>query len=213
MRKQQTREKILEAAREIFSEKGYHGTTVSDIIGKVGMAQGSFYNYFENKRSIFMELLEDFISKVEQAASSFHVNDVKDRNTYTVMAVSIAAAIGYVFQENEKLARIFFHEAMGIDEEINEIIDRAYRSLVATSLKFIRRGQEIGVIRKDIPAEIMAGANVGMGTFLVNRYLRGEYNEFRPEQLIITPVSIQLDGFLQENLDNKKDHENVQQPS
>lgn len=44
-RKEETREKIISAACELFSKYGYHNTQVMDIVKAVGMSAGTFYNH------------------------------------------------------------------------------------------------------------------------------------------------------------------------
>ena len=50
------REQILSAAREVFNEKGYETTTITDIVRRAGVAQGTFYLYFPSKREIVWAL-------------------------------------------------------------------------------------------------------------------------------------------------------------
>ena len=50
------REQILSAARAVFNEKGYETTTISDIVSRAGVAQGTFYLYFPSKREIVWAL-------------------------------------------------------------------------------------------------------------------------------------------------------------
>jgi len=50
------REAILQAARLVFAELGYGGTTVRDIIRRTDLATGTFYNYFDNKEQVFLAL-------------------------------------------------------------------------------------------------------------------------------------------------------------
>lgn len=49
-------EQILAAARKLFKEKGYDGTTIADIVQAAGVAQGTFYLYFSSKRDAFLAL-------------------------------------------------------------------------------------------------------------------------------------------------------------
>ncbi len=44
---------ILDAARQVFSERGYGATTVRDIIRRTNLATGTFYNYFDSKEAVF----------------------------------------------------------------------------------------------------------------------------------------------------------------
>lgn len=52
----QRRQQILSAARSVFDEKGYESATVSDIVTKAGVAQGTFYLYFDSKKGVVIEL-------------------------------------------------------------------------------------------------------------------------------------------------------------
>lgn len=59
--KQVRRDKIIEAATELFAEKGYHATSVNDIARQAGMTKGGIYWYFDSKRAIFMTILDEMI--------------------------------------------------------------------------------------------------------------------------------------------------------
>jgi len=50
------KEQILSAARRVLREKGYDRTTISEIVKEAGVAQGTFYLYFESKKAAVMEL-------------------------------------------------------------------------------------------------------------------------------------------------------------
>ena len=65
MLKKNRREEILHAAISAFSHKGYHDTSISDIIEKAGIARGTFYLYFENKRQIFDSVLDNLIVELD----------------------------------------------------------------------------------------------------------------------------------------------------
>src|SRR5579883_3499591 len=54
-----TRQRILEAAEEVFGEMGYYDASISEITRRAKVAQGTFYIYFHSKREIFAELVED----------------------------------------------------------------------------------------------------------------------------------------------------------
>ena len=55
-RRADIREQIVDAARELFSKKGYHNTQVSDIIRFVGMSANTFYAHFKDKKELFEEV-------------------------------------------------------------------------------------------------------------------------------------------------------------
>ena len=69
-RREQTKERnraaILAAAREVFSEQGYGGSAVRDIVRRTDLSPGTFYNYFRDKESIFLALVEQSTTRVRE---------------------------------------------------------------------------------------------------------------------------------------------------
>ncbi|KIL36986.1 TetR family transcriptional regulator [Cohnella kolymensis] len=53
---------ILQAAIEIISEKGLHSTSISDIVKRAGVAQGTFYLYFRSKNALIPAIAQNLIS-------------------------------------------------------------------------------------------------------------------------------------------------------
>ena len=64
------REQILAAARAVFDEKGYELATVSEIVRRAGVAQGTFYLYFESKKDIVISLARRPMELVAQRLRS-----------------------------------------------------------------------------------------------------------------------------------------------
>lgn len=64
-----TRAKVLEAAEQVFSEHGYHDASIVKITEAAGVAQGTFYLYFQSKKQVFDELVEDLNRRVRHAMS------------------------------------------------------------------------------------------------------------------------------------------------
>ncbi len=59
-----TRERILEAAEKLFSEKGYHSTNSKEIVSLAGVSIGSFYSYFKDKKTVFFSVLKRYNQRV-----------------------------------------------------------------------------------------------------------------------------------------------------
>ncbi len=59
----QTRAKIMTAAFELFAHKGIHGTNSKEIVKKANVSVGSFYSYFKNKKTLLLEMLEDYLER------------------------------------------------------------------------------------------------------------------------------------------------------
>jgi TetR/AcrR family transcriptional regulator, transcriptional repressor for nem operon len=51
---QQVRDRIIQAAVTVFSEKGYHRATISDVVRQSGLSVGAIYTHFKNKEELFL---------------------------------------------------------------------------------------------------------------------------------------------------------------
>jgi AcrR family transcriptional regulator len=56
-----TRDRIIESARYLFWEKGFAGTSMSDLLAHAGVNSGSFYHFFESKEGLLRAVLETYI--------------------------------------------------------------------------------------------------------------------------------------------------------
>lgn len=59
--REKTKSKILEHSLRLFAEKGYHGTSISDIAKAAGVSKGLAYNYFESKQDIVESILNQIL--------------------------------------------------------------------------------------------------------------------------------------------------------
>jgi AcrR family transcriptional regulator len=60
----QTREAVEQAARKLFAERGFHGTTLADITSAAGRSPAAFYRYFDDKEDLLAALAESFLHDV-----------------------------------------------------------------------------------------------------------------------------------------------------
>ncbi len=67
IQKQQVRERILEEALSLFSERGFEKTTVADIVEQSAIARGTFYNYFPDMNTLFDALIAQLNQQVVEA--------------------------------------------------------------------------------------------------------------------------------------------------
>lgn len=69
-RAEATRHQLLEAARIVFTERGYGATTVASITDGADIAHGTFYLYFRNKEDVFVHVISDVLEEVYQRSLS-----------------------------------------------------------------------------------------------------------------------------------------------
>lgn len=142
---------LLRQAAELFAQRGYAGTRVSDIVKAAGVAKGLFYWYFENKDALFRELVEDTGRKLRdaQAVAVEGVTDPLER-----VYLGTLASVHFV-AEHQRL-----YAFMQVESAQNEVLVKALRKTseqyVASVATLLREGQHAGVVRDDDPAEALA---------------------------------------------------------
>ncbi|MFN8228846.1 MAG: TetR/AcrR family transcriptional regulator [Mycobacterium sp.] len=92
----QTRAAIEQAARKLFAERGFHGTTLGDITSAAGKSPASFYRYFDDKEDLLAVLAESFLHDVLAGLPVRLPQSPDDTGFFT------AAATGYwnIFKQN-----------------------------------------------------------------------------------------------------------------
>ena len=58
------RQEIVQAAKSLFSKKGYSSTSMDEIAEKVGITKASLYYFFESKERIFAEIIEEVLAEI-----------------------------------------------------------------------------------------------------------------------------------------------------
>lgn len=75
----ETKGKIIDAAKALFSEKGYYRTNAIEIAGRAGVATGTFYSYFNNKKEVLIEIIRTFYKETsEKVLLNYQVQIYKD---------------------------------------------------------------------------------------------------------------------------------------
>jgi AcrR family transcriptional regulator len=65
-----TRDRILQAALEVFAEKGYHRALVDDIVRASRTSKGAVYHHFPNKEALFLALVDEFAGRLAEAVAA-----------------------------------------------------------------------------------------------------------------------------------------------
>ena len=145
------RAELLKISREIMAEKGYEATTVSAIVAKAGVAQGTFYWYFPSKASIVKALTIEMQNEVQAALISvFTASKSIDHK----IERSIEEIFGILSNYRDVLAL-----ARLIDSASeNEIIFSPYHRLIADLLRYEQaQGTITSTIDPGIAAELIVG--------------------------------------------------------
>ncbi|MBW9147188.1 TetR/AcrR family transcriptional regulator [Clostridium sp. CM028] len=100
---EERRKEILDAADELFCQKGFDGTSTNDIIEKVGIARGTLYYHFKSKEGIMDVLIERYNVRILGAAQKIAADKsmpVNKRIMRVVMALNISGGSGKEIMEH-----------------------------------------------------------------------------------------------------------------
>jgi AcrR family transcriptional regulator len=131
----ETRKKIIDAAWDLFGEKGYFKTNPRDIAKHAGVATGSFYAYFNNKKEVGIELMRRFYKEATEKALSNINLEIGDNIGDNLD--SIRKLIRFVIQslkESHAINPLLHKEASALillDDEVNAINNEEQKKVIS----------------------------------------------------------------------------------
>jgi TetR/AcrR family transcriptional regulator len=114
--------RILDAAEDLFAEKGYSATSLGDVADRVGIRSPSLYNHFKNKEALYSAVLERLLDLFATPLTELtQADQVTPERIYTWLEGVIR-----MHHERPNLARLLQHAALSGGPQTNELIDRLF---------------------------------------------------------------------------------------
>ena len=141
----QKKEQILKIATDLFSQKGYERTTISDIAGSLSMSRGTFYLYFKDKKELFIECIERLTLAIVPKEAWDDIRNEKDpvRRVY-----ARGRAFQRAFPGFRGILNLVRQAMVGEDPLLAQKAKDIFRSMVQPLAKDFRRGIEQGGFRE-----------------------------------------------------------------
>ena len=111
-----TRHRLMQAAMDVFAERGYHGTTVDDIVAASETSKGAFYHYFPSKQGIFLKLLDQLAGLVEVGVEAAIG---QERGALAKVEVALRVVLE-VASAHRDLTRILLIESVALGPEFEQ---------------------------------------------------------------------------------------------
>jgi AcrR family transcriptional regulator len=157
--KRERRNQILEAAKHVFADAGYHGASIHAIIERADIARGTFYLYFESKSAVFSSILDQAMAELRRHMHRIEVDNPKIPPQLQLRA-QVIEAVEYVVQDRA-LAMLLLSAGHTPDAEAAERLDQFFGEIRDLLRRAFESGQEIKLLRKVQP-ELLAAAMLGM---------------------------------------------------
>ncbi len=165
------RQKIIQAAIEVFSRKRFQNASIAEIAEKAEVAEGTIYQYFKNKEDLFfcipVEKTSEFSKELELQLEGIN-------GTYNKIAKFVWYYL-YFFRNNPEYSRILMLEMRVNKSFVKSKTYRSLRKFTDKVLDILREGQEEGVVRKEIDIYLLRQLLLGILEHMVTRWLlKGE---------------------------------------
>jgi AcrR family transcriptional regulator len=156
--KNERRQQILSVAREAFAKRGYHQTTIDDIVAQAGVARGTFYLYFEDKRAVFSDLVDRFAGQITMAIVRI-VTDDPARSVVEQVRENIRSIIAACLAERA-MTKILFTDSVGVDPAFDRKLQTFYDTVVQLLTESLKDGQTLGIVADGEP-RVLAYLTIG----------------------------------------------------
>ena len=197
--KLQHRREILQAALDLFAERGYHNVSMHDIAERAEFGVGTLYNFFENKEDLYKAL-------VMEHAERFHVTvreAIEEGRDEYEKVLNFIHAKGQVFMASTKAVRLYFAETRGasfnikagLETKIREMYEQFLQKLAAV----FASGIDKGIFRKEDPYYLAVALDSVTNAFLFCSLEDPQHHDYEKNIPVMTsiffePVKLREEG-------------------
>lgn len=187
---EQTRERILDAALDVFAEKGYHDAKMDEIVEESNTSKGSIYFHFPNKERLFLALVDQFADVLERQVTQAIRKEDEGMKRVQIALETVVATFG----QYRRPAKVMLVQAMGLGapfEQKQMQIKERFAILIG---KYLEEAVEQGEI-EPLDTDVIAYAWMGAIYSVVIRWVYT--GEPAPERIVdgIVPALLRSVGY------------------
>ena len=193
-RSARTRERILQAATEVFARRGFHGARVADIAEAAGIAYGLVYHHFRNKDDILAAIFSDrwaeYVQYIDEMAES--------REPFRSQVAHLVHFWVETWRNEPHLMTVMINEISRSYEFIESHDVGTVMEAFAIVERMLRRAQDLGELRADLDCRLASYLVLGAAEMVLTGYVldtlhRETRDAFSADERQL--VSMLLDGI------------------
>jgi TetR/AcrR family transcriptional repressor of multidrug resistance operon len=175
---EQTRQKLLRSALELFTANGFRATTTPEIASRAGVAEGTIYRHFTGKE----HLLNETYRSAQRWATTL-IADVNEDRTLVVgdRLQRLGRRLFEAADRDPAALRMLFHPAD--DRNLDDKSREAAREFRAALEQIVAMGKSDGVVRPG-PADLWAAIWLSIVEFAATRVTRKQWTPEHPQALM-----------------------------
>ncbi len=158
---EQTRQRIIKAATQLFARKGFYGTSIAHLAQAVGLTKGALYHHFESKDALFFAVIASVRDDWNREVA---LDVVQGEDAITRLSILLDEHTR-LLNENDMLCLVLsslMTEMEDANPEYAAVIQEMYAELIGFIERIIQKGQASGEIRSDLDARLSAFSIVGV---------------------------------------------------
>jgi TetR/AcrR family transcriptional regulator len=164
---EEKQERVLAAALAEFSDKGYQQASVNTMVSASSIAKGSIYQYFKDKKSLFLYIFEFAIGMVRRTLLAVK-EETRDEDFFVRLEKSLLAGVNFI-QRHPRVYGLYLKILFDQHVPRRQELLRAVRQFAAEYLgSLVRQGQARGELRAGLPP----GAVIFLLDALLDRFLQ-----------------------------------------
>ena len=159
-RREETRQRLMEAALNVFAQRGYERATVDEVVKEAGFSKGAFYVHFESKEDLFWAMLDERIAAMQEAfRRALDVEAPVVENERRLLTTI------FDFEKQQRSWPALFMEFVahaGRNDKVREQLSALYQRWHSFAVEILTQGQEAGRVRKDLDVAFMASVIIAL---------------------------------------------------
>ena len=156
------RDRLLQAATDVFCARGYSSARVSDIVERAGVAQGTFYLYFKSKSAVFLTLIDELFDELLTETVGRHpAASLRGTDDMVRQIRNIWRTIFEICRARPDLTKLVLHHVHALGPEQREHVEKHYRRAADVLATYMREAIDLG-LAKSVTVDLAAWALVGM---------------------------------------------------
>lgn len=152
-RKSQQRVKeILQAGRDVFSEKGYERATTAEIAQRLGVSEATVFSYFRGKRELCARVIGDWY---DESIGAIEAGLPRDGTVRQQFAFIVRTHLRLMLESGTGICELVLSEGRTRHHDLSIALTEMQRRYTAPLMRVLARGQESGQIRNDMPLRLL----------------------------------------------------------
>jgi len=168
--KLERRRQIVEAAKAVFADAGYHGASIHAIIERAQIARGTFYLYFESKAAVFDSILDQAMADLRARIHRIEVDDPAAPAPQVQLREQVVSTLEYIVGDRA-LATLLLSAGHTPEAEASERLEQFFAEVRDLLRRALDTGMEIGLVRA-CNVELASSALLGMIRGVIEHIIR-----------------------------------------